>query len=328
MLAIFGCINPHLAIVRCTSSRKPGGQQLARHEAQGSRRLQHADLRAKRPLTIIDIARPKPYQRQTEQWPHIIRTGDRAVTLPISAFIIARNEEARLARVIEALKPWVGEIVVVDFGSTDRTVEIAQSLGARVLHNEWRGYGPQKNFAEQQCRFDWVLNVDADEVVTPQLAAEVQTLFAGGEPSPGAWRIKILTVYPGDTAPRPFANDYNVVRFYHKSAGTYSDHPVYDRVILQGVRPQQFRHPVHHYSFLSIAHVIDKGNQFTNFRSSHSKKRSRAYLKARLVLEFPLSFIKFYIFRRHFTGGWKGFYFSLCHAFSRTTRIAKMLEAD
>ncbi|MEJ2124412.1 MAG: glycosyltransferase family 2 protein [Alphaproteobacteria bacterium] len=250
------------------------------------------------------------------------------MSLPLSVFIIAKNEEARLARVLKALKPWAGEIIVVDSGSTDGTVAIAEQLGATVHQHEWQGYGQQKSFAERQCKFDWVLNVDADEVVTPELAGEIMALFANGEPQPAAYRVKILTVYPGDKAPRPFANDYNVVRFYHKKAGAYSNHPVFDRVILRGVTPHQLQHSIHHYSFLSIAHVIDKGNQFSNFRSAHSDKRSRGFLKVRLLFEFPLSFIKFYIFRRHFTGGWKGFYFSMCHAFSRTTRIAKMLEAE
>jgi len=240
---------------------------------------------------------------------------------------VARNEEARLGRVIEALKPWAGEIIVVDSGSTDRTVEIAETLGATVFHNPWAGYGPQKSFAEKQCRHDWLLNVDADEVVSPELAQEIQSLFAGSGPAPGAYRVKILTVYPGDTKPRPFANDYNVVRLYHKAAGAYSDHPIHDRVILGETAPRQLRHPVHHYPYLSIAQLIEKNNRFSSFGAGHAKKRSPFFLKLRLFFEFPLNFVKSYIFRRHFTGGWKGFYFALCHAFMRTTRVAKMLEA-
>jgi glycosyltransferase involved in cell wall biosynthesis len=248
--------------------------------------------------------------------------------IPVSAFIIAKNEEQRIGHVIRALRGWIDDIVVVDSGSTDRTVEIAQQLGATVHTNPWTGYGPQKSFAERQCQFDWVLNVDADEIVPPALADEIKALFANSAPPPAAYRVKILTVYPGDKTPRPLANDYNVVRFYHKEAGAYSSHPVFDRVILRGVTPRQLQHPIYHYSFLSIAHVIDKGNQFSDFRSAHSKKRPRLYLKMRLLIEFPLCFVKYYIFRRHFTGGWKGFYFSMCQAFSRATRIAKMLEAE
>ncbi|WP_210191659.1 MULTISPECIES: glycosyltransferase family 2 protein [Rhodomicrobium] len=250
------------------------------------------------------------------------------MALPISAFIITKNEEARLARSLAALRPWVDEIVVVDSGSTDRTVDIARSMGARVLHRDWSGYGGQKRFAEQQCRNDWVLNVDADEVVTPELADEIRALFRGRTvPEPGAYRLRILTVYPGDEKPRPFAKDYNIVRLYHRSAGSYRDHPVFDRVVLNHTVPKQLRGPVFHHSYLSFAHIIEKNNQFSSFRSRHSKSRATSYLVPRLGIEFPLNFLKYYIFRRHLTGGWKGYYFSLCHAFMRTSRVAKMLEA-
>ncbi len=249
--------------------------------------------------------------------------------IPVSAFIVAKNEEARLGRVIEALKDWVGEVVVVDSGSTDCTVTIAVSLGAAVYHNAWAGYGPQKSFAETKCRYDWLLNVDADEVVSEALAGEIQALFARGEPGPGAYRVRILNVYPGDATPRPFANDYNVVRFYHKAAGSYATHPVHDRVELrEGSEPRQLRHPVYHHPYLSIEQLIDKNNRFSSFGARHTgKMRSSLPLKLRLFFEFPLNFLKFYIFRGHFMGGWKGFYFALCNAFMRTTRVAKMLEA-
>jgi len=248
------------------------------------------------------------------------------VTIPLSAFIIVKNEEKRLSRTISALKPWVDEIIVVDSGSTDRTMEISRSLGARTSFREWKGYGLQKAYAERQCRNNWVLNVDADEVVTPELAAEIQALFAAQIPMPGAYRLKILTVYPGEAKPRPWAKDYNEVRLYHRSVGAYREHPVYDRVILRNTQARQLQQPVLHHAYLSFSHIIEKNNQFSSFRSRNSPARSAAYLKCRLATEFPLTFAKAYFGRRHVFGGWKGFYFALCHAFMRTTRIAKMLE--
>lgn len=249
------------------------------------------------------------------------------MTNPISAFLIVKNEEARLGRTLQALQQWVDEIVVVDSGSTDDTIDIARSYGAWVYERSWTGYGSQKKFAEEQCRNEWVLNVDADEVITAELAKEIQMLFAGGvPPAPAAYRMKILNVYPGQAKPRPWANDYNVVRLYHKTVGSYRDHPVYDRVELKGVQPIQLQAPIYHYPFTSFSHIIEKNNKFSSFRSAHSTARSTTALKARLLIEFPLNFVKSYVFRRHFTGGWQGFYFSLCHAFMRTSRIAKMLE--
>jgi glycosyltransferase involved in cell wall biosynthesis len=247
--------------------------------------------------------------------------------IPLSAFVITRNEEARLPAALTALRPWIEDILVVDSGSTDRTVDIARAMGARVIRRNWTGYGQQKRFAEQNCRYDWVLNVDADEVITPELGEEIRALFSSGRPPrPGAYRMRILTVYPGDDRPRRFANDYNVVRLYHRAAGSYREHALHDRVELKNVTPRQLRAPVHHYSCMSFDHLIEKGNRFSSFSAKNAKPRSGRLLSLRLFWEFPLNFFKMYVMRRHFTGGWKGFFFALCHALMRTSRIAKMLE--
>jgi glycosyltransferase involved in cell wall biosynthesis len=245
--------------------------------------------------------------------------------LPLSVFIITKNEEVRLPRTLDAVLGWAGEIIVVDSGSTDRAVEIAHAYGARVIQRSWPGYGPQKRFAEQQCRYDWVFNIDADEVVTAELAREIKRLFDGGALTPAAYRVRILTVYPGQSKPRRWANDYDEVRLYHRDVGSYRNDPVYDCVEIGELQPRQIRAPIHHFTHISITHVVEKALAFSGFRARASKPGSRALLEARLFLEFPLAFLKAYIGRRHFTGGWRGFYFSICQAFMRTTRIAKML---
>src|SRR6185312_144954 len=87
----------------------------------------------------------------------------------ISVTIITLNEEKNLPRAIQSV-PWANEVLVVDCGSTDKTVEIARGLGAKVIQNPWPGYGQQKNFAQNRVAHDWVLNIDADEEVSPELA--------------------------------------------------------------------------------------------------------------------------------------------------------------
>ena len=97
--------------------------------------------------------------------------------LPISCFIIAKNEADRIARTIRSVRSWVDEVIVVDSESADDTVAVARQEGARVVTQPWLGFGGQKRFGEAQCRNDWVFNIDADEVVTRQLQIEITKLF-------------------------------------------------------------------------------------------------------------------------------------------------------
>src|SRR5918998_4766157 len=121
--------------------------------------------------------------------------------LPVSIFIIAKNEADRIGDTIRAVRSLTDDLVVVDSGSSDGTQALAASLDARVIHNAWPGYGPQKRFAEDECRHDWLLNLDADEVVPPELAANIRALFAKGEPPLPAYRIGIAEIFPGEARP-------------------------------------------------------------------------------------------------------------------------------
>jgi glycosyltransferase involved in cell wall biosynthesis len=246
--------------------------------------------------------------------------------LPISVFMITQDEETRLPRTLTAICDLVDDIVIVDSGSTDNTVDIAQDFEARVFHRQWTGYGPQKRFAESQCRHDWVYNLDADEVVSDALAQELRQIF-DPLPDPAAYRGRILTIYPGDDRPRPFANDYNIIRLYHRSIGQFSDHPIHDRpVIADGATVHQLEHPIWHYSIESWDQLIDKLNRYTTRQAAASNKQADWRLKARLGVERWYNFWKIYLGRRHVFGGWKGFTYAQIIAQSRADRLAKIIE--
>ena len=251
-----------------------------------------------------------------------------AGSVPLSVFLIARDEAERLPATLAAVQ-WAAEIVLVDSGSSDDTPAIARAHGARVEHRDWEGYGPQKAYAEGLCGHDWVLNLDADEVVTPGLAAEIAALFAAGPPGPAAFELRILNVYPGDTRPRPFADDYRVVRLYHRAVGRYRAHPLFDRVELgAGVGARRLRGAVWHYPIVSWEQFVAKENRYTSFQAETARARARTGLLLRLPVEMPFQFLKFYFLRRHVTGGWKGFAFALGASFARALRIVKLLARD
>lgn len=246
------------------------------------------------------------------------------MTPPISAFLIVKNEEARLPRTLAALRGLADQVVVVDSGSTDATVAVARAAGAEVFHRDWTGYGAQKRFAEDRCRHDWLLNVDADEVATPELAAEIRAALAA-DPSPAAYVIRILNVYPGAERPRPLANDYAVVRLYHRAAGRYRDHPLFDRVETTGP-VRRLKGAIFHFPFLDWAGLVAKENAYSSFQAEAAKPRALWKLRARLLVEGPSVFLKSWLLRGHVLGGWNGFVFSVVIAFARFMRVAKMIE--
>src|SRR5690625_597561 len=243
--------------------------------------------------------------------------------VPISVFIITKNEEARLGRTLAAVA-WAEQIIVVDSGSTDRTLEIAAAAGAEIHHRDWQGYGQQKSFAESLCRHDWMLNLDADEVVTSELAEEIRA-FLARDPAPSACRIRILNVYPGSERPRFLANDYNEIRLYHHAIARYRAHPLFDRVETDA-EPLQLRAPIHHFPVVSWGQLVAKLNAYSDFSAASAAPSARRKLLLRLPFEMPFAFFPLSFRGGTSPGSVEGFAFALISAFGRTLRIIKLLQ--
>jgi len=245
----------------------------------------------------------------------------------ISCFIIARDEEERIGRTIKSVIGWVDEVIIIDSGSIDKTVEISKALGCQVIQNEWLGYGPQKRFGEEQCRHDWVLNLDADEVISPPLQKEIINEFQTRSDQVDSYRLHVIDILPGRNKPLPLARTYNIVRLYNQRKVRYSNSPVHDRVETQRGRIGQLDHLIYHYSMLSISHAIRKLDSYSNLQAKVMTSKAMWKLKLRLITEFPLNFLRFYILRGYFMAGSTGFTYSMVNASFRFFRIAKMIEA-
>lgn len=249
--------------------------------------------------------------------------------LPISIFVIAKNEAKRLPATLEAVKGLGEELVVVDSGSTDGTQAIAQSCGARVVETHWRGYGPQKRFAEEQCSRNWVLNIDADEVLTPALISEIRALFANGEPPLDGYTFPIVEVFPGETNPGAFAYALIPVRLYRLDRGRYANELVHDRVAMApGTRIAQLKGQAMHYCIESLSSSVEKLNRYSDQQVHDMSVKGRRTPAWRIWTEFPMAFLKAYLLRRHILRGRFGFVASVNYAFYRFMRIAKALEAQ
>lgn len=247
---------------------------------------------------------------------------------PLSAFIIARDEADRIARAVESVREVAAEVIVVDSGSTDDTVAIARTAGARVIHNDWPGYGAQKRFAEAQCAHDWLVNLDADEALTPALAAEIAALMATGPGAP-CWTVAIRDVFAHERAPAPHAWGYRQIRLYDRRVARFSASPVHDTVRPPpGTEIRALRAPMEHRSLRSLAFAAEKMNRYSDAQVEEMRGRGRRMPRWRLLTEFPLSFLKSWLLRRNILYGWWGFVLAMNYAWSRFLRVAKAVEAD
>lgn len=250
--------------------------------------------------------------------------------LPISAFIIALNEAERIGATLACLEGLVEEVVVIDSGSTDGTKDIAAQYGAKVIVHEWEGYGPQKRFGEEQCAHDWVLNLDADEVLSEALTEEIRTRFAAEKESVAGYYLLIQDCLPGEDRPRAFAHTTKAVRLYNKTKGRFPTSPVHDRVQFTAAdaRLEVLKAPVYHRSILSVEQAIIKLNRYSTMQAKDMKARGKrpSLPLLRLITEFPIAFLKSYLLRGDVLRGRAGFVNAMTYAFSRFARIAKLWD--
>ncbi|MBR5130489.1 MAG: glycosyltransferase family 2 protein [Alphaproteobacteria bacterium] len=243
----------------------------------------------------------------------------------LSVYIVTLNEEERLPRTLEAAQKVADEIIVVDSGSTDRTCEIAESYGAKVMFHQWKNISAQKKYAQEQCSNDLVLSLDADEVLSDKLIAEILSIKENR--SVDAYKIKIADMMPGDKTPSRFAKTYNLVRLYDKTKSFMPDDLTHDRVVLgQNVCVAQLKSLVYHYSYLTLTKTWDKYNAYTDELVKTAVATNKKYSLFRLVIEFPYQFFRYYFLKRMFLQGRFGFINATTLAYFRFLKIAKWQE--
>jgi glycosyltransferase involved in cell wall biosynthesis len=248
----------------------------------------------------------------------------------LSVFIITKNEADRIESVINAVKDVADEVLVIDSGSSDKTCEIAMKAGTKVMFNEWKGYGAQKIFGENQCRNKWVLNIDADEEVSKELGQEIKDLFFGNEyENFYGFRIKIVNKFRFEKKPKKLAYYYNQLRLYNKDFAGFKNSTVHDSVELKQKDEQkigQLKNIIYHQSFRSFEHWIDKINSYSSMQASDGvvKGKSASIIKIFFVPTF--AFLKAYFVRRYFIYGFDGFIYSYLFAFSRFAKEIKTRE--
>jgi len=246
--------------------------------------------------------------------------------LPISVFIITKDEEDRIYRSIKSVIDWVDEVIIIDSGSTDNTVKIVEDLGIKVIFNEWPGFGPQKIFGESLCKNKWILNIDADEEVTDELRQNIEHLFKSGEPEQSAFKMYWKILFEYQQKPSLFATGSNFVRLYNKEKSGFRDSQIHDSVVIREGTMGEIKGYIWHRNFTSVKRWLKKNDSYTDKQAEDLFKKGRNPSLIRIIFEVPLTFLKAYFIRRNFIYGTNGFIFSILYSQSKFLRLAKTRE--
>ena len=223
----------------------------------------------------------------------------------ISCFLIVCNEADRIERCLDSLASWVDQLVILDSGSSDGTLEICQRYSQDVFSTDWPGFGAQRNRALEKCRHDWVLNIDADEELSDALKEEIDELLSREEIDFNLVKMPWRTMLFGKalkfgryTSPQG--------KLFKKAGAAFKQRSVHETLILPGEKSVTTRHSLTHHSWRDYRHLIDKHTSYAmlsaqdKFRAG--KKSSLAYAMLRLSTDF----IHHYIFRLGLLDGWRG----------------------
>jgi glycosyltransferase involved in cell wall biosynthesis len=227
--------------------------------------------------------------------------------LPLTLVVITHNEAHTIGRCLDSV-PFAAEKLVVDSGSDDDTVAIARAHGARVVHQDWLGFGPQRNFATTQCAHEWILALDADESLSPELVAELESklpaLMAGD--APAAW-LRRRTIYMGRPMRwyRPSVGE-KLARLYHRERARWTDARVHESLRFAGTAPT-FDAPFDHVNNPTLPHKQLKVLRYAELKCRDWLDKGKPVRMWQAPFVYALAFVKDYVFRLAMLDGWRGF---------------------
>ena len=241
----------------------------------------------------------------------------------ISTVIIAQNEELRLPGAIRSVQPFSAEILIVDGGSTDGTVDVARALGARVLTNPWPGYAAQRNFGATEAAHDWIFYIDSDERVDAELAQAIVELTQTGAPPENAFAIRRQGVFWG----RAVDTEKPHTRLYNRSVYAITDTLVHERPSAPPERTKVLPGTVGHDGSIDLHHHIEKFNRYTTLDAQERVRAGRRKMSLyRLLLRPLLVFGNLYLRRGLIRHGTTGFCVCFFKAWYDVTVELKIYE--
>jgi len=240
----------------------------------------------------------------------------------LSVFVTTLNNARTLRACLDSVK-WADEIVLLDSYSNDATLDIAREFGCRIFQQEFLGYGRQKQSALEKTAHGWVLLLDADEALSPELQSQIQTVLREGPQADGYELPRQEQMFWRMAHPAGRMNYF--LRFFDKAKGRMSDMPVHAAPKVIGTF-RQLHAPFYHYGEVSVHEKVDKVNAYSSGLVADKLAKGRRANPWIMVFYPPLYFVRIYFFKRNFLNGWAGFIAAAVSAFYVFLKYAKLYE--
>jgi glycosyltransferase involved in cell wall biosynthesis len=253
-----------------------------------------------------------------------------AKRLPLSVVLITRDSELHLAEVLRSVE-WAEDIVVLDNDSQDQTLKIAESFNARVFSEEWRGFGRQKRRATELAKYDWVLNLDSDEVLSPEAKKEVlELLTVNPSTQPerferhDAYSFPRLSFHMGRWIRHGGWYPDRQVRLYDRTRANWSEAELHEKVQANHVGP--LNAPLFHYVFRDLTDQVSRNNKYSSLGANELSEKGQRFSLVQLIIKPWVKFFELYLWKRGFLDGLPGFIIAVGAGYSVFLKWAKLYE--
>lgn len=243
--------------------------------------------------------------------------------LPISLVVITLNEEKNLKRCLQSV-PFASEILVLDSGSNDLTQSIAESMGAKFIYEKWRGFGPQKAFATELAKYEWVINLDADEALSPELCSEICQKFQSLDETSG-YLIPRLSFHLGRWIRYGGWHPDYQLRLFNKKHSQWSASEIHEKVVAP--KKTKLQHNIYHWVFESLSDQVLTNNKYSSLLAKDLIVKNKSVSGLKILTKMIVKFIELYVFKKGFLDGVPGLIIAIGGAYSVSLKWSKLWES-
>ena len=255
---------------------------------------------------------------------HSIKDQEKLKLQKVSAVIITYNEAGIIEQTLSKLE-WCDEVIVIDSGSTDDTLAICKEYGCSIFYRPFNGFGEQKKFGVTKTKNDWILFIDADELLSEALIEEIHSELNKKEIKFAGFEISLNLVFMNKVFEYGKETNCHRIRLFNKNAGNWDDSVVHEKINLNGA-VKRLENKILHYSYTSYSQFLKKIDLYSGLSAKKMLSKKHNKNKALIALSIPFNFFKYYLVDRNFLNGYQGFAWAVLNSIYHFVKYLKVEE--